>query len=439
MEAGFRPHVSAKVETCFARHVSQIMVAFSHFTFCSSLFLLFTLCSSLFTVSAQVKTGADLLFSKSSHLIEGKRVGLVTNHTGLLLDGTHLADALHRNRTTRLVALFGPEHGIRGDVDGELRDTVDEATGVPVYSLYGRAYKPSPAMLRDIDLLLFDIQDIGARFYTYVSTLSYSMEAAAEAGIPFVVLDRPNPVRGTAVDGFVLEDSLGSFVGLHRIPIVHGMTVGELALLFNNEGWLANGVKARLTVVPMEGWKRTMWYDETGLPWIAPSPNMKSLSTAIVYPGMCLVEGTNVSEGRGTSSPFETIGAPFVNGELFARELNGAHLPGVAFEPIRFTPTADRRTAPRPKHSGVVCSGVFVRVVDRESYDPIRAGIFVLSTLRRLYPGDFKWSVPRIDRLAGTRKLREKIDAGVSPEAIMRDADNEIDRFSLLRRKYLLY
>lgn len=420
---------------------SQFPHYLSPITVRRSLALLFILPSSLFIAVAQVKTGADLLLTEYLHLVAGKRVGLVTNHTGRLTNGIHLADALHANSSVKLVALFGPEHGIRGDAPDGMKktDTVDVATGTPVYSLYGKINKPTPEMLKGIDVLLYDIQDIGARFYTYISTLSYAMEGAAEAGIPFIVLDRPNPIRGIGLEGFVREDSLRTFVGLHPIPIVHGMTTGELATLFNNEGWLANGAKARLTVVRMERWDRSMWYDETDIPWIAPSPNMKFLSTAVVYPGMCLIEGTNISEGRGTVRPFETIGAPFVHGEILARVMNDARLPGVQFDALRFTPRADPQAAPNPKHLDRECGGVFVRVVDRNSFEPVRTGVFLLSALKTLFPDDFKWRESAIDRLAGTKRLREGLNRGIHADEISRLWNAEAARFSHIRSKYLLY
>ncbi|MBP9212897.1 MAG: DUF1343 domain-containing protein, partial [Bacteroidetes bacterium] len=236
-----------------------------------------------------VKTGADLLFEKHSSRINGKRVGLITNHTALLSNGKHLADALKDDPNVTLTALFGPEHGIRGDApDGRtIRDTIDVKTGVPVYSLYGKISKPTPEMLKNVDVLIFDIQDVGARFYTFISTMYLCMEAAAEQKIPYIVLDRPNPINGILVEGPVRLDSLKSFVGWGPMPISHGLTVGELATMANSERWLSNGIVADLFVVPMEGWKRSQWYDQTNLRWVSPSPNMVSLNTAIVYPGLC--------------------------------------------------------------------------------------------------------------------------------------------------------
>ena len=258
---------------------------------------------SLAACQKPVVVGADVLIHQREDLIKGKRIGLVTNHSGLLANGEHIADALHQMSDVTLVALYGPEHGVRGDTTGPLQNGTDPGTGVPVYSLYGATYKPTPEMLKGVEVLVFDIQDVGARFYTYISTLGNVMSAAAENHIPIIVLDRPNPVTGLYVDGPVLEDSLKSFVGYAPIPIAYGMTMGELAEMYNGEGWLDNGVKAELTVVRLQNWKRSMWYDQTGLRWVRLSPNMPTLNTAIPYTGTCLVEGINVSEGRGTDRP----------------------------------------------------------------------------------------------------------------------------------------
>ncbi len=405
------------------------------------LVLLILVCSGCGRSAAPVKTGADLLLSEYLHLIEGKRVGLVTNHSGVLSDGRHLADALAATPGVTLAALFGPEHGIRGDApDGTtIHDSIDQRTQVPVYSLYGSINKPTPEMLKSIDVLLFDIQDVGVRFYTYTSTLSLTMEAAAEQGIPYVVLDRPNPIRGTRVEGFMLEDSLRSFVGLHPIPIAYGMTIGELATLFNGEGWLRNGVRANLTVMRMKGWKRTMWYDETGLRWIKPSPNIATLRTAIVYPGTCLIEGTNISEGRGTERPFEFIGAPFIDGDRWATELNSLRLPGVLFQPIAFTPRSIPNVAASPKHEGKLCRGVHVDVTDREMFEPVRTGVSILAVGRRLFGSAMEWRERSIDRLSGTSSLRAMVDAGKSGDEIAASWREGIAEFTSLREKYLLY
>jgi uncharacterized protein YbbC (DUF1343 family) len=395
----------------------------------------------MLNASDKVKVGADVLLERRFDLIEGKRIGLVTNHSALLADGRHLADALRENKKTRLVALFGPEHGIRGDApDGRsVQHGRDSKTGLPVYSLYGKTTKPTDDMLKDIDILIFDIQDVGVRFYTFESTLSLAMEAAAEHGMPYIVLDRPNPIRGTWLEGYVRLDSLSSFVGLHPTPMAHGMTIGELATMFNEEGWLKNGIKANLKVIQMEGWSRSKWFDESGLAWIKPSPNMSTLKTAVVYPGTCLIEGTNLSEGRGTEKPFEYLGAPFVDGTTWAGELNAQKLPGIVFKPVTFTPQDIPNVAMNPKYRGTACEGIVIDVVERDIYEPVRTAVYILSTAKKLFAKDFQWRVASIDRLAGTPVLRRSIDAGEPPQKIAEGWTKEVERFSKMRKKYLLY
>jgi uncharacterized protein YbbC (DUF1343 family) len=398
------------------------------------------LCLAVGFAAAQVKTGADLLFEKHFKLIEGKRVGLVTNHTALLSNGKHLADALHDDKRTTLVALFGPEHGVRGDAPAgdKITDAVDSKTGVPAYSLYGSINKPTKEMLKNVDVLIFDLQDVGVRFYTYISTLSYAMEAAAENDIQYIVLDRPNPIRGTWVEGFNRDDSLRSFVGLHPITIAHGMTIGELATMYNNEGWLKGGIKADLKVVKMEGWKRTMWFDQTGLKWLPPSPNIVTLDAAILYPGTCFFEGVNISEGRGTMNPFEMIGAPYIDGKAWAEALKAEGLKGVAFEPIEFTPKSIPNMATRPKRLGEKCGGVFVKVTGREVLEPIRVAVAMLVTAKKLYPDSIKWR-GSINRLSGTPKFKQAIDAGASVEKIVGMWKSDVEKFKKVRAKHLLY
>ena len=388
-----------------------------------------------------VRTGADVLLSDRLDLIQGKSVGVVTNHSALLSDGRHLVDALHALPDVEVKVLFGPEHGIRGDApDGHsITDGLDAKTGVQVYSLYGAIRKPTPEMLKDVDMLIFDIQDVGARFYTYESTMSYAMEAAAENGIPYVVLDRPNPITGNLVEGFIRVDSLRSFVGLHPIPIAHGMTIGELAKMFNGEGWLEAGIKADLLVIPCEGWTRDQWYDETGLAWVKPSPNMATLATATLYPGTCLFEGTNLSEGRGTPKPFETIGAPYINGEAWARALNASALPGVTFEPATFTPVMIPNTTNNPKYKDEPCSGVTITVTDRDALQPVRTAVEMLVTARKLFPESVTWRERGIDRLAGTPAFRMAIDEGKQTDEIVQMWASEVKEFSAIRAGYLLY
>ncbi|MCX6144677.1 MAG: DUF1343 domain-containing protein [Ignavibacteriales bacterium] len=401
------------------------------------------LCVALVTVlSGQVKTGADLLFEKYFHLIQGKNVGLVTNHSALLSNGKHLADALHEDKRTNLVILFGPEHGVRGDAPAgaTIRDDIDKKTGVTVYSLYGSINKPTKEMLKGVDVLIFDLQDVGVRFYTYISTLSYAMEAAAENNIPYIVLDRPNPIRGTWVEGFNREDSLRSFVGLHPIAIAHGMTIGELATMYNNEGWLKNGIKANLIVVKMEGWKRSMWYDQTGLNiWTKPSPNLPTLESCIVYPGTCFFEGVNISEGRGTERPFEMIGAPYIDGAKWAKMLNDYKLNGVTFEPIEFTTRSIENAVQHPKYEGQKSGGVFVKVTDRDSFEPVKAAVYMLAAAKRLYPDSLRWRDRSIDRLSGTPNFRKAIDAGMAPEKIVEMWKESVENFEAIRVMHLLY
>lgn len=390
---------------------------------------------------SNVKTGADLLFEKHSRLIHGKRIGLITNHTALLSNGKHLADALHEDPHVTLAALFGPEHGIRGDApDGRtIRDTVDAKTGAPVYSLYGKISKPTPEMLKNIDVLIFDIQDVGARFYTFISTMYLCMEAAAEQKIPYIVLDRPNPINGILVEGPVRLDSLKTFVGWGPMPISHGMTVGELATMANNERWFPNGITADLHVVRMEGWKRSQWYDQTNLRWVSPSPNMVSLNTAIVYPGLCLIEGTNVSEGRGTDRPFETIGAPWIDGNVLARSLNNAGLPGVTFSGVVFTPQEIPGMAANPKHRGKQCGGIRISIMDRTAFLPLRTGLTVLEHITKIYNDSLSYRDRGFDRLAGTPVIRTMLKEGKGAKEIEGSWQKELTGFLELRRKALLY
>jgi len=391
--------------------------------------------------SKGVKTGADILFESKTELIDGKRVALITNHTAMLANGKHLADALSQYEKTKLVVLFGPEHGIRGDApDGRtIRDTVDPKTGVPVYSLYGTINKPTPEMLKDVDVILFDIQDVGARFYTFISTMFLGMEAAAEGNIHFVVLDRPNPITGTRVEGPIRVDSLKTFVGWVPIPIVHGMTVGELAVMANTSGWLKDKKTVKLTVVKMERWKRTMWYDETGLSWIKPSPNMASVNTAVVYPGLCLIEGINVSEGRGTERPFEMIGAPWIDGNILAKTLNTAKLPGVTFKPVNFTPVEIPGIASNPKYKGKQCGGVQINVTNRKTFEAVKTGLTVVHGIYSLYIDSLEFRDRGFDRLAGTPAVREMIQRRKSVREIEQTWSLKLKQFIQQRKKALLY
>ncbi len=343
---------------------------------------------------------------------------------------------MHNDPDVDLTALYGPEHGVRGDAQaGEYVEYyLDEETGLPVYSLYGKTRKPTPEMLEGIDVLLFDIQDVGTRFYTYIYTMAYAMEAAQENDIPFIVLDRPNPLGGHKVEGPVLDPDYASFVGKYPIPLRHGMTVGELAELFNEEFQ----IDADLKVVKMNGWKRNMYYDDTGLEFVLPSPNMPTLTTAIVYPGAALIEGTNVSEGRGTTKPFELIGAPFINGTDLAAELSKKNLPGMKFRAASFTPSFS-------KHSGKLSHGIQIHVTNKKAYRPVETGLHIVKTIHDMYPEDFAFraenssGISFFDNLIGNGWVREAIESGSSVKEIQKQWKHELKDFEKLRKGYLLY
>jgi len=378
----------------------------------------------------------EVLRDRDFRPLWGMRVGAITNPTGRTYEGEHLIDLLRAHPKVRLIALFGPEHGLRGDrPDGEAVESGrDPETRVQVWSLYGDARKPTPEMLEGLDALVFDVQDVGARFYTFLATMSLAMEAAFEAGMPFFALDRPNPITGVHVEGNVLDPRFSSFVGPHPIPIRHGMTLGELSGMIARE-WLS--AQGELQVVRMEGWGRRMWWEETGWPWRSPSPNMPSPSAALCYPGTCLAEGTNLSEGRGTERPFEQVGAPWIRGEELACELNRRGLEGVRFEPVAFIPES-LPSAPHPKYKGIRCEGVRFRVMDRKAFRPVRTGLHMLAVVRERFP-DFAFLEDRFDRLAGTDRLRKALQEGKDPDEIAAGWEGEVEAFLRLREGYLLY
>ncbi len=384
----------------------------------------------------KVKLGIEVLLDDQKELIEGQRVGLITNPTGVDKNLNSVVDLLHNDPDVELTALYGPEHGVRGSEQAGdyVEYYIDEETGLPVYSLYGQTRKPTPEMLENIDVLMFDIQDVGTRFYTYIYTMAYAMEAAAENDIPFIVLDRPNPLGGKAVEGPVLDPAFSSFVGLYPIPLRHGMTVGELATLFNEEF----DIGADLTVVEMKGWKRKMLYDDTSLEFVLPSPNMPTVDTALVYPGAALIEGTNVSEGRGTTKPFELIGAPFINSTDLSAELNGLDLPGVTFRAASFTPMFS-------KHRGELSHGVQIHVTDKEAFQPVEMGLHLVKTIHDMYPEDFAFraensaGVSFFDNLIGNGWVREAIENGESVDEIKAQWQGDLDQFKKLRENYLIY
>jgi uncharacterized protein YbbC (DUF1343 family) len=394
--------------------------------------LLSTACAPAMSARAQeVRPGVDVLAAEPPAVLAGKRIGLITNQTGVGRDGRSTIDLLAAAPGLELVALFSPEHGIRGvAAEGEPISTErDTRTGLPIHSLYGETRKPTAEMLRGVQALVFDIQDVGARPYTYVSTMALGMQAAKEAGIPFVVLDRPNPIGGAVVEGGVLDPAFATFVGMYPVPARHGMTVGELARLFNAEF----GIGAELTVVPVRGWRRGAWFDETGLPWVNPSPNIRSLAAATHYPGTVFLEGTNLSEGRGTDRPFEQTGAPWLRAAEVADSANALRLPGVRFEAVRIAvqPSA-------AKYPGQTLPGIRWILTDRDAYRPVESALRVIDLIRRLHPREFEWRVSHFDRLAGTDRLRQAIERGTLP-ALLREWEDEARAFAAKRQPYLLY
>lgn len=376
---------------------------------------------------APVSLGIDVLLQEDFKRLEGRRVGLITNHTGLDSQGRRTLDLLHEADKVELVSIFSPEHGLQGKLDQpNINDTREEKTNLPVYSLYGESRGPESERLTNIDTLVFDIQDIGARFYTYISTMGNAMKAAAEHDLKFVVLDRPNPLGGELVEGPILDAGLESFVGFHTIAVRHGMTIGELAKMFREE----LDLDLELEIVEIKNWRRQDYWDRTGLVWTNPSPNMRSLAQAVLYPGIGLLETTNVSVGRGTDTPFEVLGAPWIDEIQLAAELNSRNLPGVRFVPIRFTPNTS-------KHANKECSGVNISVVDRKVFLPVETGLAVADTIRQLYPD--AWSMERFNRLLCDRQVFDGIAAGTPLSKVMQDYAEEHNDFLERRSKFLLY
>ena len=396
--------------------------------FLHSLFvaMVLTLPAAAADIEPKVLNGIDTLKQQNFAPLAGKRIGLVTNHTGLSADGTSTIDLFFNSQVCKLVALFSPEHGIRGVADSSVSSSLDETTGLPIHSLYGETRRPTGAMLEGIDVLVFDIQDVGARFYTYATTMAYCMEEAAKAKIPFYVLDRPNPITGTRVEGPMLDADKTSFTGYMPLPVRHGMTLGELARYFN----IQNKLGADLHVVPMKGWSRSSYLEDTGQMWVNPSPNMRSLVEAIFYPGICLLEPTNVSVGRGTDRPFGIIGAPWIEPRRLAASLNAARLPGVKFVPLFFTPESS-------KHRDLKCGGVSLILTDRSKFNSVLTGVSLISILHKLYPETFE--IDRVLHLMGNQKVLDRLKAGRSPATVLRSTGPEMKRFMDKRYRALLY
>jgi len=387
---------------------------------------------------ARVVVGSERLLA--SGRLAKQRVGIVSNPASVDARFQHIVQLLAADGGAQLAAIFGPQHGYRADVQDNMIETghaKDALRRVPVYSLYSETREPTAEMLKGLDVLVVDLQDVGARIYTFIYTMANCLRAGKKHGVPVVVCDRPNPIGGVKIGGPVLKHGYESFVGQFPIPLRHGMTIGELARLFNE----AFGIGADLTVMPMESWTREMWFDETGLPWVMPSPNMPTLDTAIVYPGTVLFEGTNVSEGRGTTRPFELIGAPWVDAELLAGKLSGYQLAGVHFRPVVFEPTFQ-------KHARVACGGCQIHVLDRNAFQPVESAVSILLEIRAQNASQFQWRQPPyeyehvkmpFDILAGSPGLREQVEAGIPARTIYSGWDPDLQQFEKTRAGFLLY
>lgn len=387
-----------------------------------------------------VQLGLEKLLEEAPASIKGARVGLICNQASVDHGYRHAADLLHEHAGIELRALFGPQHGIRGDVQDNMIETghgVDRKTGLPVHSLYSETREPTDAMLEDVDVLVFDMQDVGCRIYTFVYTLANCMRAAQRLGKRVVVCDRPNPINGASMAGNILEPEYASFVGQFPLPTRHGMTVGELARMFNEHFTIG----CELEVIPMNGWRREFWHDDTDAPWVMPSPNMPTLDSATVFPGTVHFEGTQVSEGRGTTKPFELIGAPYIDAEAYAERLNDLGLPGVYFRSCGFQPTFQ-------KHAGVSCGGAQIHVLDRDSFEPWLTGIAMAKLAHDMYPDEFRWKEPPyeyvydqnpFDVISGTAKIREAFEKGTELDTIAEETKAPLAEFKKLREAFLLY
>lgn len=387
-----------------------------------------------------VELGLERLLEEGHPALRGARVGLICNQASVDHSYRHAADLIHEHPEIQLRALFGPQHGIRGDVQDNMIETghgLDRKTGLPVHSLYSETREPTDAMLQDIDVLLFDMQDVGCRIYTFVYTLANCMRAARRLGKKVVVCDRPNPINGVSMAGNILEPEYASFVGQFPLPTRPGMTVAELAQMFNDHFQIG----CDLEVITMRGWKREYWHDETDAPWVLPSPNMPTLDSATVFPGTVHFEGTQVSEGRGTTRPFELIGAPYIDPDDYADRLNALGMPGVFFRSCAFQPTFQ-------KHGGVTCGGVQIHVLDRNTFEPWIAGIAMAKFAYDMYPNEFRWKVPPyeyvydknpFDVISGTAKIREAFEKGTELEEIRESTEKPLEEFKALREPFLLY
>ncbi|CAN5479006.1 DUF1343 domain-containing protein [soil metagenome] len=387
-----------------------------------------------------VKLGIERVLTDSKHLLKNKRIGLICNQASVNHKFQHSADLLFEDSEINLITLFGPQHGIRGDVQDNMIETghsFDNKTNLPVHSLYSETREPTEKMLQDLDAIVFDLQDVGCRVYTFIYTMANAMRACAKFGKKMIVCDRPNPINGIDIEGNLLEKEFESFVGQFPIPMRHGMTVGELAKLFNDE----YKIGCDLEIIEVQGWSRGNYYDETDAPWVLPSPNMPTVETSVVFPATVYFEGTQISEGRGTTKPFEIIGAPFIDADELVSALSELKLPGVIFRPTNFLPTFQ-------KHAGKTCGGVFLHIDERASFEPVITGIALIKTIYELYKEDFEWKNPPyeyvfdlnpFDVISGTSKTRNFIESGVDLKTIKLSWESDVKEFSKLREKYLLY
>ena len=388
---------------------------------------------------SKVQTGLENLIVNYNHKIAFKRIGIVTNNTGVNIKGTPIWKLLKDLPNVDVAAVFSPEHGLFGEAAAGERVDYSESDEElpPLYSLYGTTRKPTKKMLEGIDLLIYDIQDIGARFYTYISTMGLIMEAAAESGIPCLILDRPNPLTGKLITGPILDLEASSFVGLYPIPSVYGLTPGELALMISDQSWIE--AVPSIEVVPLTGWSRDMWYDETGMPWVPPSPNIPNLETAIVYPGTVLIEATNVSEGRGTDHPFRWIGAPWIDSNELSDAMNIIGLHGVTFSPIEFTPHSIPGAAPNPKNNTQTCNGVEIIRTNRDIFSPVIVGIQLLQTISLLYPQKLKIKEAGLNRLFGSDRLSKSLGDTDAVNQLIEEIKKESGQFHEYAKQYYLY
>lgn len=413
-------------------------------TLFTTIFLLFFL--TTFTSCQQshdlktVKFGDEIFIEKHLDKVKDKRVGIVTNQTGVLPNGTSIIDTLV-SCDINVTVIFGLEHGFRGNISaGEnVNHYMDEKTGVPVYSLYGSVKKPTQEMLNNVDVILFNVQDIGARFYTYISTLFYVLQSAVENGIRVIVLDRPNPISGNYIDGPVLDSNFSSFVGIAPLPITHGLTVGEVANYLLGENYVSSKENPSLEVYKCEGWRRNYLWNDFRNDWVPTSPNIPNFETALVYPGTCFLEGTNVSEGRGNDSPFLTIGAPFIDSKQLTDKLNSYKIEGVQFKPISFIPEDIPGKSTNTKYRDTKCNGITIRTTNEKKFKSVQFGVYLLSALIKLYPQKFKFRKNHFDLLAGNDRLRKQLLARIDPAKIINSWQDDLNKFQSKRKKYLLY